>query len=135
MFDLNIRSYDENSLGETILVRFRCGCRMRAIGPGLVMRSCCRDHVPNESGDRVTLGALEDGPMLVECQFDLKPGDSWRYVDRGDWPIAIAMERATDPEWQNAARAGEAPDAGLDEQLEHTTWLLRLLRRLKGIPD
>lgn len=65
MLDLNIRHCELNALGEPTAITFRCGCRMRSIGPGLVMRSCCRQHEPLEPDDAVALGALPGGPWLT----------------------------------------------------------------------
>lgn len=105
MFELGIRSYDENPLGEATRVRFRCGCMMRVAGPGLVLRSCCPAHVPNESGDRVVLGALEDGPWLIDGPvLRMQLNGVWMGADQRNASLAEVMTRATDPEQQRTMR-------------------------------
>ncbi len=131
MFDLNVRSYDENALGEATRVRFRCGCMMRPAGVGLVLRSCCRDHVPNETGEKVVLGALEGGPWLVDLalRMRLMPAGIARDV-AGDLALA------GNPEWQAAQRAEQAAAEQrlMDETQRADAATMRVLKQAGLVP-
>lgn len=103
MFDLNIRHVEWSALGTPMRIRFRCGCWLTSIGPGLVMRSCCRTHVPDEPDGQVTLGALVGGPWPFDMalRMRLMPAGIPRDV-AGDLALA------GDSEWQAAQRAEQA---------------------------
>ena len=145
MFDLGIRSYDENAVGEATRVRFRCGCMMRPAGVGLVLRSCCRDHVPNETGEKVVLGALEGGPWLVEIAQRMNLFEAeWGADGRLRPTLAEAVELAVDLEKQRrlrelneaaeAARQADGPNPFGGERDTPGSWLPNLPRPNELVP-
>jgi len=113
LFDLNIRHVEWSALGTPMRIRFRCGCWLTSIGPGLVMRSCCRTHVPDEPDGQVTLGALAGGPWPIDLglRMRLMPAGIPRDV-AGDLALA------GDPEWQAAQRAEQAAAEALRKEAE-----------------
>lgn len=74
--------------------------RRAGAGPALLLP---RAHVPNESGDRVVLGALEDGPWLIDGPtLRMQLNGVWMGADQRNASLAEVMSHATDPERQRA---------------------------------
>lgn len=131
MFDLNIRHVEWSALGTPMRIRFRCGCWLTSIGPGLVMRSCCRTHVPDEPDGQVTLGALVGGPWPIDLalRMRLMPAGIARDV-AGDLALA------GNPEWQAAQRAEQAAAEQrlMDETQRADAATMRVLKQAGLVP-